>query len=402
MKACIVSDCPQPAQQVANVLTQLMPEGCPPRTITTETALLPAGVGEGLEGILFYVVDRITSPHLDLLRGIRAAADPSATVVIVSTVRDHGEVLSAIRAGAQDCLCLGEGFPAELCDFFRRNSSQQQASTAGGRVVSVVPCYAPGDASMLAVNLASVLAQRLGTCNLLDFHLRGGDLAILLKLAPRHTVIDLLRQEHVDDAMFRQALTPHESGVRLLAGPDTFVDLSAVRPQACQQIVELARQSHPFVVINSEDAQHADQIRAIAASDQVLLTMRLDIVSLHRAKQHIEFMTSHSIPLEQIHVVALGVCHSHDLPLAAVKKALHIATPLHSIPDDPVAIMRSVNVGNPLVLEEPRHKISQAIASLADRLTGPTQAQRQTPSKVLAAAVQAAAVAAANSLSMYK
>ena len=57
-------------------------------------------------------------------------------------------------------------------------------------MIAVVPCQMPSDASILAVNLAAVLAQGGSRCGLLDFQLRGGDLAMLLKLTPRHTLYD--------------------------------------------------------------------------------------------------------------------------------------------------------------------------------------------------------------------
>ena len=158
-----------------------------------------------------------------------------------------------------------------------------------------MPCHAPADANVLASNLAAVIASYMKTCGVLDFHFRGGDLAILLKLTPRHTIMDLLSQtETIDEVMFRQALTVHDIGIELLAGPPAACRHEGSRRAGVSTDYRIGTRRWPVVVINSEDLHHAEQIRAIATSDDVLLTMRLDVASLHRTQKHIEFfMRSH-------------------------------------------------------------------------------------------------------------
>src|SRR5690606_28948710 len=105
-------------------------------------------------------------------------------------------------------------------DFIARVRLESQRTSPRGRVLTIVPCHASSDANVLTVNIAAWIALQVKSCGALDFHFRGGDLAILLKLEPRHTIVDLLNlTEPIDEAMFRQALTDHECGLQLLAGP---------------------------------------------------------------------------------------------------------------------------------------------------------------------------------------
>ena len=399
MNVWIIADADKVAARVHESLLCLSID-CPATHIARIDSVGPMAESfAGCDGLVFFAASQLQPAHFETLRRLRAVVQDEAKLVVISSVGDHGTVLKAIRAGANDVLSGGEDLPEELASFVARIKSEQKQKHDHGRTISIVPCHAPSDASLVAVNVAAVIARREGLCGLLDFHLRGGDLALLLKLSPRHTMFDLLDQQvTIDEAMFEQALTPHESGIKLLAGPNAFVDLKHVSPQAYQQIINLAHRSHPFLVINSEDVQHAEQVRALAASDEIVLTMRLDVVSLYRAKQHFEFMTHNQVLGEHIHVVALGVGHCGELPVAAVKKVLQTPT-LHCIPDDPVATIRSINVGNPLVCESPHARISQAIAAFADLLAGHSDGEAKAPSRSCMASVKAAAAVALSSVS---
>jgi Flp pilus assembly CpaE family ATPase len=402
MDTWIIADNDQVAARIRESLRLLGLECQPARTLRVET-LLPGGENvAGCDGLVLFAVRNIEFGYLEILRQIRAALHNDAKLVVVSTIRDHGTVLNTIRAGANDFLSVDDNLEEELASLVSRVRSERKQKHIEGRVISIVPCGASGDASLLASNLAGAIAKQGKSCALLDFHLRGGDLALLLKLTPRHTMFDLLNQQaSIDEAMFEQALTRHDSGIRLLAGPSSFVELKNVRPQVCQQIIGLAQRSHEYVIVNSEDVQHAEQVRALAGSDDIVVTIRLDIVSLHRATQHIEFMTRNRVLREHIHVVALGGGHSGELPIAGVKKVLQIST-LHTIPDDPVATIRAINLGNPLVFETPQAAITNAIVSFANALLGASQQAVPVASRPPIAAAKAAAVFALNTLPFCK
>jgi pilus assembly protein CpaE len=403
MDAWIVADSDSVAACVGNSLRRLAIDCPATRILTTVSIGSGAEPIAGLDGLLFFAISDLEPAHIDTVRRLRAAVAGDAKLAIVSAVApDHGKVLNAIRAGASDFLCADDKLDNEIASFVARVRSEGKQKDARGRVITVVPCQSASDANFLAVNLAAVIATRFASCGLLDFHFRGGDLALLLKLSPRHTLIDLLSQtEAVDEVMFQQALTPHETGIQLLAGPMAFHDLRNVRLQACQQIIALAQRFWPVVIINSEDIQHAEQIRATAASDEIILTMRLDVVSLRRAQQHVEFLTRNRVSRDHLHAVALGTGCSGELPVAAVKKVLQLPD-LLCIPDDPVATITSINVGNPLVREHPNTKASQAFAKLAASLIGAEEDGAQTGGMRPTAAAKAAAVVALHTLPFFK
>jgi pilus assembly protein CpaE len=346
--------------------------------------------------VVFFTASSVSPDHLYVLRQLRMEGD--AKVVVVAPVADHAVVLKAIRAGASDFLNAEGNLDDELADLLARFKAERVQRSAKGRLIAIVPCQVPSDASMLAVNVAAVLARNGAGCGLLDFQLRGGDLAMLLKLSPRHTLYDLITQrESVDETMFQQALTSHESGIRLLAGPPLFSDFGNMQTHVCQHILGLAQASHSYVIVNSEDILHAEQVRALASSDDIVLTMRLDLVSLYRAQQHLAYLRRNHVLSEHIHLVAMGTGHAGELPVHSVKKVLGVSQ-LDCIPDDPVATMMSINIGNPLVLEAPTAKISQAIVKFASSLSELPAAADEESQRKTSAGLRAAAVLTLNAL----
>lgn len=347
----------------------------------------------GFAGYVFVAARRLDARRLELTRKLRLATDPQAKLVVASSVLDDGSVLSAIRAGACDVLRADDSLDEEIANFISRVRCESRPREDRGRIVSIVPCHAPADANLLASSLCAALATPAAPCGLLDFHFRGADLALLLKLKPQHSILDLLKQgDIVDESMFRQAIATHESGIQLLAGPAAFSDLRNIRFQPCQQIIETAQRCWPIVIVNSEDIQHSEQVRALAVSHQIVLTMRLDIASLHRTQNHIEFLGRNHVSRDHLHVVAMGTGYAGELPPAEVKRFLKVQH-LHCIPDDPVAAVMSVNVGNPLVLEAPASKASIAIRQFAESLLGRNSAAVPDPRRQPAAFLKAAAVA---------
>jgi Flp pilus assembly CpaE family ATPase len=320
--------------------------------------------------LIFFAIPALKAEHLDFLKSLRAHATASTRIIVVSHTLDNGTVLKSIRCGAADFLSADATMEGELIELITRIRADHRQECTNGRLATIIPCHGPFDANLLSVNLAAAVARLKGPCGLLDFHFRGGDLALLLKLEPKHTLVDLVRQRDlVDDAMFRQALTVHPSGVNLLAGPTEFGALREMSLQGCQHIIDIARHTWPFTIVNTEDIQHAEQVRALAASDTIILTMRLDVVSVRRTKQHIDFLLHNRIPREHIHVVAMDVGQPGELPQSAVAKILGQGT-IYAVPADSSATLMSVNVGAPFVEEQPSARISQAVRRLAALVVG--------------------------------
>lgn len=331
-----------------------------------------ASIADGTKGaalLILFGSSQFAPADLSLLKQTCTAC-PQSKIVAVGPARSPQIVLEAVHCGAADFLDTTQDFEAELRQLITRLKAAAEERTSVGRLLTVISPTGGTGASVLATNLAAALAKREGTCALLDFHIRGGDLATLLRCNPRHTLLSLAGKAHqLDRAMFDQSLVKHESGVHLLASPAPFSDYRQLNLQPIQQVVQFARASYPTVVVDLEDMEHAEQVRTLAASDRIIVVLRLDFVALNRAKRIIEQLQRANVRQDCITLVASRVGQPKEMGVESFAEVLGLPIN-HQIPDDPATVNMAVNLGMPLVLSSPKTKVAESVVKLAESLIG--------------------------------
>lgn len=372
MGVWIISDNAELGASVKTQVDALNLCASPSRVLSTASATNESMSVDAAPHLMIIASKRVDDVLLQAVRQLRAGS--AAKLLVAALVADRAAVIQSVRAGADDFLTLDEQFVDELAAAFQRLSSIADGKGAG-RLITVTPSRDVGDGAFLAVNLAAAIAVLHGKCGLLDFNLRGSDAALMLKLAPKHTLLDLVRRrQSVDQLMFDQAVAEHESGIELLAGPDLFADTQEIDPALCRQVIAHSQAAQPYCVVSIEDLQHAEQIGILSESDRLILSTRLDLVSLYRTQRHLDYVRQNSNAIERTLVVAAGAGLAGEIPPRAACRILQVPT-IHQIPDDPAACVVSLNIGNPAVREFPQSKASRAITKLAALLVPATAAK---------------------------
>jgi Flp pilus assembly CpaE family ATPase len=343
---------------------------CPPSRVVPHQSVIESLAGKPADAgrVVFVVSGHFDDETCGLIEQISAIDRTRVKVVAVGPFALPDVILTTIRCGAIDYLHLHGTLPTELKALLGRvdNSHSDKAKT--GKLFTILSPVGGTGASLLATNLAVAIAQRHETCALLDLQIRGGDLAGILKVSPRHTLMSLAeKSSQLDRAIFEQALIKHSSGVQLLASPEPFSDYRQIDPQVIEKVVRFARNGFSYVVAEVEDMEHSEQVRTVAASDQVIIPMRLDFIGLNRVKRCLDLMLSAKVPKEHITLVAMRVGQCNELPLRSVAQALGHSIP-YGIPDDAENVNASYNLGVPLMMSAPRSSVAEQIAKIADNL----------------------------------
>jgi pilus assembly protein CpaE len=339
-------------------------------SLESALAAVKAANGDSAPTIIFFGSQQFAPADFSLLKQLCADKGSHAKVVAVGPADSPTVVLQAIHNGAIDFLDMKGNLVTGIKELVSRLTVTAEERRADGRLFTVVGPAGGSGASLLAANLAAVLAQRQSACGLLDLHLRGGDLATMLKIKPRHTLLSLAgKGQQFDRAMFDQSLIKHESGIHLLASPEPFSNYRQISPQLIQQVVQFARASFPSVVVELEDMEHTEQVRTLAASDRIIIALRLDFVALCRTKLCIDHLSRANITRERITLVACRAGQPNELPMERFAEVLGLPVN-HCIRHDPAAVNSAVNLGMPLVMASPHAKASSGIIRLADSLIG--------------------------------
>ncbi|MFQ5731514.1 MAG: CpaE family protein [Planctomycetaceae bacterium] len=274
-------------------------------------------------------------------------------------------ILSAVHAGADDYLDNSDSTAPDFGSLLNRLKAETLYRDEPGKIITVTSASGGAGCSILAANLSVLLAEQHQQCGLCDLDLWKGNLALMLNLFPRHTITDLCHSaEKLDTEMFAAATLKHESGVQLVAAPDAISDIETINSDGVIQVVELARKSFPFVVVDLEDFFHREQLRVLQLSDLVFVVLRLDFSALRNTRRALEYLGQAGIERDRIRLVASQQGRSRELSPSQVEEALSLKI-AHYIPDDPKTALQTINLGRPAVIEAPKSKLARAVRKIA-------------------------------------
>jgi pilus assembly protein CpaE len=254
------------------------------------------------------------------------------------------------------------------------SSVVQEALDAGGvpragvgKVITVFSTKGGAGKSVIAANLAVVLARRsTKPVVLVDADLQFGDVAVMLKLAPQHTIVDAVGSaDRLDPTLLQQFLMRHEpSGLLILPAPlePSFADQISAGEMV--RIIELLRTFCEYVVIDTPAYFNEVVLGLIEESDEVLLIAGMDIPNIKNVKIGLQTLRLLNVPMSKLHLVLNRANSKVKLDVSEVERTLQIKAEA-LIPSD-VVVPQSVNKGTPVVLDAPKSGVAKSIEHLAD------------------------------------
>jgi len=237
-----------------------------------------------------------------------------------------------------------------------------------GQVITVFSTKGGAGKSVIAANLAVLLARRSKgrPVALVDADLQFGDVAVMLKLAPQHTIVDAVGSlDRLDQQLLSQFLMRHEpSGLQILPAPlePSFADQISAAEMV--QIVRLLRTFCSSVVIDTPAYFNEVVLGLIEESDEVLLVAGMDIPNIKNVKIGLQTLRLLNVPMTKLHLVLNRANSKVKLDVSEVERTLQIKAEA-LIPSD-VVVPQSVNKGIPVVLDAPKSGVAKSIEQLAN------------------------------------
>jgi pilus assembly protein CpaE len=323
--------------------------------------------------------------------------DPMALQVVESLLAEHREVgavlvttelttellQQALRAGVRDVLAapvdtgqlletvgrVAESLSPAAPTLADSGSEIDLVPTDGelGRVVTVFSTKGGAGKSVIASNLAVILAQRSEKpVVLIDADLQFGDIAVMLKLSPQHTIVDAVSAlDRLDPSMMQNLLVEHPgSGLLVLPAPLEPAFADQIGAAEMVRIVEVLRTFCSHVVIDTPAYFNDVVLGLIELSDDVLLVAGMDIPNIKNVKIGLQTLRLLNTPMEKLRLVLNRANSKVKLDVSEVEKTLQVQAD-SLIPSD-VVVPQSVNKGEPVVLSSPRSSVTKSLQQLAD------------------------------------
>jgi pilus assembly protein CpaE len=282
---------------------------------------------------------------------------------------DHGQLLYAVqRVGADiQSMIVPQRYLPAVPTALAPSVLADAEQSGPGRVITVFSTKGGAGKSVIASNLAVLLAQRSNrpVC-LVDADLQFGDVAVMLKLAPQHTIVDAVASmDRLDETLLRSLLSSHEeSGLLILSAPLEPAFADQIGATEMIQIVEMLRNFCAHVVVDTPAYFNDVVLGLIDVSDDVLLVAGMDIPNIKNVKIGVQTLRLLNTPMEKVRLILNRANSKVKLEVTEVERTLQISAEC-LVPSD-VVVPQSVNRGVPVVLSAPKSAVAKSLQQLAD------------------------------------
>jgi len=310
-----------------------------------------------------------------------ALQKPFVSVLLVSRELDTELLRQALRAGIKDVLQIplkrdtliasvdnAARFSSSVLGAMESTREQKPAGRGAGKVITVFSTKGGVGKTVVATNLAVSLAKGGLKTVIVDLDLKFGDVAVMLKLTPEHSVYEVVQAgDRLDEELLEGILARHaDTGLKALLAPLDPELADSIREKQIIDVIEFLRRFFDVVVVDTPASIDKMILGVVDASDEVLLVATMDVPSVKNAKIAHGMLKMLNVPSSHIKLVLNRADSKVGLGIGDVEKSIG-ARVFQTIPSDRL-VPRSVNLGIPVVLSSPRSEVARSIESLAGHL----------------------------------
>ena len=301
---------------------------------------------------------------------------PTRPVVLLCPAASNGYVTEAFGAGVDDIVALPAHGDAEATRTMSRQvmftvekavarKRGAAATTARlGTMISVLGLKGGSGKTLTATNLAVALAGAGHRVTIVDLDLQFGDVGLALGLSPERTVYDLICSGgSLDAEKLEDFLVEHSSGVRALLAPARPDQAGMVTSDFLRDVYAVLREVNDFVVVDTPPSFTPQAIAAVDSSTEVCMVAMLDSLSLKNTKLGLETLERMDFDTDRIRLVLNRADSNVGIGSEDVAAILG-AQPDVLVPSDR-SVTRSINQGEPIVLEHRHSEAARAFQALA-------------------------------------
>ncbi|MFC3283393.1 AAA family ATPase [Litchfieldella rifensis] len=277
----------------------------------------------------------------------------------------------AMRAGARDFFSppIDDG---EITQFIRQLARDRVVDPQRpvARLTAVINAKGGSGASVVAANLAHILASRDRRTMLMDLDVQFGSLPLYLNLTPQNGLVRALEAaDSLDVVALEGYVQTHDSGLDLLASaPEDMVTIGEVPESRIDLLIQVLGQAYDDVVVDLPRWISGPTATVLERADRVLMVMEQSVAHLRDARR-LRDILRYELRLTAAHLTV--VVNRYDkrnaVGLSDIRDALP-GVPILTLPNDFRRVTQSINVGSPLRDLARKAPVTRKLEALASSL----------------------------------
>lgn len=326
--------------------------------------------------VLVTAVDAAANGDLDraVLR-LRQAPAHMRTIIVLRNA-DVAGTRRLIQEGAADVLPEPVSEPALALSLERLLTRERRhggAEPKKGEVVAFLKAGGGVGATTLAVQAAAMLASQAGNSAkicLADLDVQFGAAEFYLDLHNPVTISDCLATgPALAETPFATQLTPHQSGVRILAAPQDLAPLDLISPPLIDALFKGLRRDFTVTLVDLPSVWTAWTNRVLEIADRIVLVTHISVPHTHLVRRQLAVLQS------QMHLDKPLILVCNALPqdgqatisIRAAERA--IGRPFDVvIPEDSRVVNAAINQGLLIADVKRKTKVEKAINELVGKI----------------------------------
>jgi pilus assembly protein CpaE len=314
-------------------------------------------------------------------------SSPTSAVVMVRDHAPNGLLPAAMRAGMRDVIDLSRG-GEELREALQRaiawsenlkgasGVASPEAAERRGTVVSVFSSKGGTGKTFLTCNLAAALARETGAATaVLDLELDVGDVFSYFGRTTSTPLADLLAIGDLEDRDEIAALGTRVQPNLWAFGAGSNPGAEAVPGEAMGKVVRAIRGAFSYVVVDATADYSDATLAAFDLSDSICLITGLDVVGIRHLSLALQTLLTLGFPRERFRLILNRADSKVGIAPTEVERVMKVEIDT-MIPSSRL-VPSSLNVGVPVVLDQPKSEVTKAVTDLA-RKFAPQPAEAAT------------------------
>jgi len=245
------------------------------------------------------------------------------------------------------------------------------------KVIVVVSPKGGSGKTAVASNLSVALSeQHPGRVVAVDLDVQFGNLEMALGLTVENTLAQLARTGRIDQTSLKLHLTPAAHDLFVLIGASDPVDADSIDHTHVEKALELLRQSFEYIIVDTAAGLDERTLSALDCATDVLLVSSLDVASIRSlrtandALDHLGLNARRQLLLNRADSkVGLEPSDAEEV------MGMPISVSVPSSREIPL----SLNLGKPVVVDEPKLPVARQFRRLAEVYS--PAAKQPTPRK---------------------